>query len=100
MYELCVTQTADKIFTKLSKKNKSQLLMIHKKIQEIWNNPTHAYKYLHPPLQGFNRVHIDTNFVIVFKINHKYQTVEVYYFDHHDNVYKWRPKPDETPTYK
>ena len=35
MYDLEIKPTADKIFKKLSKKNKKQLMMIHKKIEEI-----------------------------------------------------------------
>lgn len=48
------------------------------------------------PLQTFNRVHIDSHFVIIFKINHIEHIVEIYYFDHHDNVYKWRPNEKRT----
>jgi mRNA-degrading endonuclease RelE of RelBE toxin-antitoxin system len=65
--------------------------MISKKITEIRRNPGHEYKYLKKPLQNFNRVHIDTHFVLVFKVDHKERTVVIYYFDHHDKVYKWRP---------
>lgn len=91
MYSLDIKPEADKIFSKISKKNRIQLEMIHKKIQYIRENPTHEYKFLHNPLQNFNRVHIDTHFVLIFKIDQEHQVIEVYYFDHHDAVYKWRP---------
>lgn len=94
MYDLDVKPEADEIFKKLAKKNKKQLEMIHKKIQQIKLNPNHIYKFLNEPLQTFNRVHIDTNFVLVFKINHQSKTIDIYYFDHHDKVYKWRPKSE------
>jgi mRNA-degrading endonuclease RelE of RelBE toxin-antitoxin system len=68
--------------------------MINKKVSEIRSNPEHIYKFLHAPLQGFNRVHIDTNFVLVFKINHTKKIVVLYHYAHHDEVYKWRPKGD------
>lgn len=92
MYNLEVKEEADKIFEKLSKKNQFQLKIIEKKIKSIRENPHHAYKFLTEPLQSFNRVHIDKHFVLIFKINHQTKTVTIYYFDHHDKVYKWRPK--------
>jgi len=91
MYTLKLKQEADKIFLKLSKKNPKQLRIIAKKIDEIRENP-HGYKFLKPPLGGFNRVHIDKHFVLIFKIDHEQEFVEVYYYDHHDSVYDWRPK--------
>ena len=90
MYDLFVKPTADKIFKKMVKKNQRRLKMVFKKIQEIRENPDHKYKFLRKPLQNFNRVHINTNFVLIFSINHKKKAVEIYYFGHHDEVYKWR----------
>lgn len=95
MYALDVKPEADKIFEKLTKKNPTQLRMIQKKIEEIQANPLHAYKFLRKPLQLFNRVHIDKHFVLIFKIDHEEQAVVVYYYDHHDFVYQWRPRNEE-----
>ena len=92
MYNLEIKEEADKIFSKLSKKGKSQLMIIYKKIEEIRSNPHHIYKFLTRPLQTFNRVHIAGSFVLIFKISHEKKVITVYYYDHHDNVYKWRPK--------
>jgi len=64
-------------------------MIIYKKILEIRNNPNHDYKFLRKPLQMFNRRHIDKHFVLIFKIKHLEKAVDVYYYDHHDNVYKW-----------
>lgn len=91
MYNLRIKPTADKIFSKLAKKNKKQLLQVHKKIEEIRRNPTHDYKHLKKPLQTFNRVHIDGSYVLIFRIDHEEKTVEIWYYGHHDNVYNWRP---------
>jgi len=91
MYGLDIKQEADKIFQKLAKKNPKQLKIIDKKVTEIRLNPNHEYKFLRKPLQTFNRVHIDKHFVLIFKIDHENKTVVVYYYDHHDNVYNWRP---------
>jgi YafQ family addiction module toxin component len=90
MYNLGIKPSVDKIFKKLAKKNKKQLIMIHKKIQEIQSKPTHEYKHLHPPLQNFSRVHINSHFVLIFDINHTEEIVTIYYFGHHDDAYKWR----------
>ena len=94
MYDLSIKKEADKIFKKLSKKNPKQLIIIYKKIEEIRKNPNHIYKFLRRPLQNFNRVHIDKHFVLIFKINHQEGLIEIYYYDHHDNVYLWRPKEE------
>ena len=81
---------ADKILKKLTKKNRKQLMAIHKKIEESRIHPEHEYKFLRKPLHAFNRVHIDQHFVLIFKIDHTNKVVDIYYFDSHDNVYKWR----------
>ena len=91
MYSLEIKPEADKIFGKLSKKDKNQLIAIHKKIEYIRKNPYERYKFLRNPLQGFNRVHIDSHFVLLFKIKHHEKTITVYYYAHHDEAYKWRP---------
>ncbi len=91
MYDLEVKEEADWIFRKLLKKNQNQLRIIDKKIKEIREKPF-GYKFLRKPLQGFNRVHIDKHFVLIFKIDHERKIVVIYYYDHHDNVYQWYPK--------
>jgi len=91
MYDLDIKEEADRLFRRLSKKNPKQLKIINKKIQEIRKNPEHIYKFLKAPLQTFNRIHIDNHFVLIFKIDHLRNIVIIYYFDHHDKVYKWRP---------
>lgn len=92
MYDLDIKPEADEIFKKLAKKDPRQLKIIDKKITEIRENPSHRYKPLKKPLHSFNRVHIDTHFVLIFKINHETGVLDIYYFDHHDKVYQWHPK--------
>ena len=91
MYDLEIKPEADKIFSKLAKKNPRQLMIIDKRIKEIRENPL-GYKFLRKPLNGFNRVHIDKHFVLIFQIHHDKKIVEIYYYDHHDFAYQWRPK--------
>ena len=88
VYSLDIKSTTDSIFRKLEKKNLKQLMIINKKIKKIRQNPWHKYKFLKKPLQGLNRVHIDKNFVLIFKIIHSKQTVEIWFYGHHDEVYK------------
>jgi len=90
MYELEIKPEADRIFSKLAKKDPQQLKRIEKKIREILERPT-GYKFLRKPLNGFNRVHIDKHFVLIFRVEHDRKTVIIYYFGHHDTVYKWEP---------
>ncbi len=80
MYDLYIKSTADKIFKKLTKKNPKHLKIIHKKIQEIRIKPKHEYKHLHPPLQNFYRVHINSHFVLIFNIDHTDEIVTIYYW--------------------
>jgi YafQ family addiction module toxin component len=92
MYDLDIKPEADKIFRKLSKKNKKQLEIISKKITEIRSKPNHQYKFLRKPLQNFNRVHIDIHYVLIFKLNHEDKILTIFYYAHHDEAYDWREK--------
>ncbi len=39
-YELDISEELEKKFSKLAKKNRKQLLIIHKKVEEIRENPS------------------------------------------------------------
>lgn len=94
MYDLDVKEEADRIFQKLAKKTPQQLKIIDKKIKEVRVRPF-GYKFLRSPLQGFNRVHIDKHFVLIFKIDHEKRIITIYYYDHHNYIYQWKPKIEE-----
>jgi len=85
MYELEVRESVDKIFQKLSKKDKVSFEYINKKIQEIRENPYH-FKPLKNPMQNFRRVHIG-NFVLIFSINEITKTIIIERYKHHDEAY-------------
>ena len=85
MYKLEIKLNADKIFKKLGKKNKEQLRRIGKKIEQIRKDPYH-FKPLKYPLDGYRRAHVGS-FVLVYEIDEKRQTVTIYDYDHHDNIY-------------
>jgi YafQ family addiction module toxin component len=86
-YTLAIKPEVDKIFAKLTKKNKKQYEIIMKKIAEILENPQH-YKNLRSPLEDWKRVHIDRSFVLCFSVNENTRTVTLEDYDHHDHIYK------------
>ncbi|MCD4666543.1 addiction module toxin RelE [archaeon] len=80
----------DKILSKLSKKDKLQFDKILKKIDEVVDSENiNHYKNLKSPLQNYKRVHIG-HFVLLFKLQN--ETIIFRYYDHHDKIYKWKPK--------
>ncbi len=86
MYELEVPEHLDKEFRKLAKKNKKQLEIIQKKIEEILENPEH-YKPLRGDMHGARRVHIDKSFVLTYEIDRVINVVRLLDYDHHDKIY-------------
>ena len=87
MYKIEVREFLDRIFEKLSKKDKKQMEIISRKIQEVIQNPNH-YKNLRVPLQHLKRVHIGNSHVLTFSVNENIKTVIFEDYDHHDNIYK------------
>jgi YafQ family addiction module toxin component len=85
-YSLEFRESVEKTFHKLAKKNPKQLEIIHKKIQEIRQNPQ-TFKNLRAPMQHLKRVHIDKSFILVFSVNEETKTVVIEDFDHHDRIY-------------
>ena len=84
-YQVEFSKEFSRIFAKIQKKNRKQSEIILKKIQEIKENPTH-YKPLSNRLKGYWRVHIDSHFVLVFKLVG--EIIVVIDFDHHDIIYE------------
>ena len=87
MYELSIKPELLKKLEKLRKKNKKQVIIILKKIEEILTNPN-RYKNLRAPLNNWKRIHIDKHYVLTFSVNDKSKTVILEDYDHHDNIYK------------
>ncbi len=85
-YVLDIPKHLDKIFLKLSKKDKKQLEIIRKKVSEILENPQH-YKPLRGDMHGAIRVHIHKSFVLTFEIDEKNKVVRLLDYDYHDNIY-------------
>ena len=85
-YKLQVSEELDRTFSKLAKKNKKQLQIINKKIQQILDNPYH-FKPLRGDMHGARRVHIDKSFVLTYELDENNKVVRLLDFDHHDNIY-------------
>ena len=85
-YQLQISEELDKVFSKLAKKNKKQLKIIHKKIDQILENPYH-FKPLRGDMHGARRVHIDSSFVLTYEIDEEKKLIRFLDFDHHDPVY-------------
>ncbi len=85
-YNLCISEELNKKFDKLSKKNKKQLEIINKKVQQILENPYH-FKPLRGDMYGSRRVHIDKSFVLIYEIDEINKIVKLLDYDHHDNIY-------------
>jgi YafQ family addiction module toxin component len=86
-YKLAVKESLDKRFKKLSKEDKEMLRLIHRKVQEILDDP-YRFKPLKHPMQNKRRVHVGGSFVLVYQIDEGNKIVTLLDFDHHDNIYK------------
>jgi len=86
MYKLQIPEHLDKLFFKLSKKDKLQFEILSKKIQQILENPEIG-KPLTATMVGQRRVHI-RHFVLTYEILEKEKIVRLLDYAHHDNVYK------------
>ena len=87
MYTLKIKPGLEKTLKKLAKKNKVQLEIVFKKVEEILADP-HRYKNLRTPLNDWKRVHVDKHFVLLFSVNEESKSVTLEDYDHHDNIYK------------
>jgi len=85
-YTVDISDQLDKQFTKLRKKDKKQLEVIDKKIQEIVKTPYH-FKPLRGDMHGARRVHIGKSYVLIFEIDEKQRIIRLLDFNHHDVIY-------------
>ena len=85
-FQLKLADHLDKVFSKLAKKNKKQIQIIHKKIQQILKDPYH-FKPLRGDMHGARRVHIDKSFVLTYEVNEKEKLIKILDYDHHDKIY-------------
>jgi YafQ family addiction module toxin component len=86
LYSLEIEEEVFKVFKKLSKKDKTQLEAVNKKIDQILADPF-QFKPLKHPLEGLRRVHIGS-FVLIYEVIENQKTVKVLKYKHHDEAYK------------
>jgi YafQ family addiction module toxin component len=85
-YNLAVRKHVDKIFAKMAKREKYNLEIIYKKLEEVCENPQ-KFKPLGAPIQNLRRVHVLKSFVLTYSIDENTHTVWIEDYDHHDNIY-------------
>ena len=86
-YKLDVSQRLDRVFDKLSKKDKKSLKIINNKIKHILENP-YQFKPLRNEMAGIRRVHIGKSFVLTYEILESEKIVRILDYEHHDNIFK------------
>ena len=75
---------------KLVKKDKKRVEIINKKIKEVINSDLESikhYKNLRYDMKEFKRVHIDSSFVLTFKVDLQNKFILFVDLDHHDSIY-------------
>ena len=89
MYKWERTEKLKRILKKLFKKDKVRYQATIKKINEVINSTTSDnYKNLSYDMKEFKRVHIDSHFVLVFKIDKNNKVIKFEDLKHHDSIYK------------
>lgn len=88
MYEAQISKKLETILKKLFKKEKIRYETTLKKINEIIKTEdVNHYKNLSHDMKDFKRVHIDSHFVLIFKVNHKERIIKFEDLQHHDHIY-------------
>lgn len=87
IYRLEISERLDKMFHKLSKKDKNSLEIINNKIIHILENP-YQFKPLRNEMAGIRRVHIGKSFVLTYEILEGEKIVRLLDYDHHDKIYR------------
>ena len=93
MFDFNLTDEFKLIIGKLAKKDKKRSEIINKKIKQVINSDSASiqhYKNLKHDLREFKAVHIDSSFVLVFKVDVAKNFILFVDFDHHDKIYKKR----------
>jgi len=86
VYKLYISKKLDRIFHKLSKKDKKSLEIINNKIIHILENP-YQFKPLRNKMFGIRRVHIGKSFVLIYEILESEKAIRLLDYNHHDKIY-------------
>lgn len=82
-YTIETYEELDKLFLKLSRKDKNKFEILTKKIQHILENP-YQFKPLRDNMKGLRRVHIGKSFVLIYEILENEKIVRLVDYGHHD----------------
>ncbi|MEK6886994.1 MAG: addiction module toxin RelE [Nanoarchaeota archaeon] len=89
MREFEFEEKLKKTLSKLEKKDKVKYSIVINKIDEILSCiDVEHYKNLRAPKQEFKRVHIGSNFVLLFKYDKQKDFILFFCLNHHDEVYR------------
>jgi addiction module RelE/StbE family toxin len=88
----------DKIFAKISKRDKLQFEILTRKINEILEDP-YRFKPLTGNMVRQRRTHI-RNFVLTFEILEVEKIIKLLDYDHHDKIYDYLYIQSITPKEK
>ena len=91
MYKIRIEAGLERILKKLYKKNRKLYDVAVKRIEQIVDTPWH-FKPLRHNFGGLRRIHLESSFVLIFQIDEKSKTVVFLDLDHHDKVYRTRPR--------
>lgn len=91
MYNIAFHPNFQSILDKLKAKDPKSYNNVLTKIKQIATTlefkPKH-YKNLKSPMQEYKRAHVNTHFVIIFKVDETNKTVTLFNYKHHDFIYK------------
>ena len=89
MYSFERSEKLKRVLGKLFKKDKVRYEATLRKIQEIVSSyDPNRYKNLSYDMKDFKRVHIDSHFVLIFKVDEGKKTIRFEDLQHHDSIYK------------
>ena len=89
MYRRERSEKLKRALKKLYKKDKVRYEATLKKINEVIKSTIpNRYKNLSYDLKEFKRVHIDSHFVLVFKVDDNNKVIKFEDLKHHDSIYR------------
>lgn len=89
MYRWKRSKKLRKILKKLFKKDRVRYEATLSKINEIINSEDiDHYKNLSHDMKEFKRIHIDSHFVLVFKVEKEKNLIKFMDLQHHDFIYR------------
>jgi len=100
MFDFDMTDALKLKVRKLLRKDRKKAEIIGKKIREIvacTPSEIEHYKSLRHDLKNYKRVHINTHFVLTFKVDRQANFVLFVDFEHHDKAYWFRFQSSAKP---